>query len=163
MTTWKQLRDRFWRKGTPRSGHDRANGGDANGPSEDVPIARRELSAQEMSWVRDLMAANPDWSNIEVGQLYAIAKCPCGECKSVKPLNPQNPSWKNRAHGEKSLLRLGFPVGSACIRAKGHGLVQVMLFTDGGFLDWLDLVSLEFKPLPEAIEELSRDVSTDSV
>jgi hypothetical protein len=165
MTTWKQLRDLFWSKRTPPSGHNKTNGGHLNGPSADVPIARRELSAQEMSWVRDVVAANAEWSNIEVGQLYAIAKCPCGECKSVKlerPLSPQNPSWKNRAHDEKSFLRFGFPVGSAYIKAKNHGLVQVMLFTDGGFLDWLDVVSMEFKPLPEAIEELSRDVSTDS-
>jgi hypothetical protein len=164
MTTWKQLLDRFWKKGPPASDHNETNAGHANGPSEDTPIARRELSAQEMSWVRDLIAANPAWNNVEVGQLYAIAKCPCGECKSVKlerPPGPQNPSWKNLVHGENSVLRFGFPVGSAYIKAKDHGLVQVMLFTEGGFLDWLDVVSMEFKPMPETIEELSRDVTTD--
>jgi hypothetical protein len=165
MTSWKQLRDRFLRKDAPTSKYGETSGGHANQSSGDTPISRRKLSEQGMSWVRDVMAANPEWSNVEVGQLYAIAKCPCGECKSIKlerPSNPQNPSWKNRAHGETSFLRFGFPAGSAYIKAKDHGLVQVMLFTDGGFLDWLDVVSMEFKPLPEAIEELSRDVSTDS-
>ena len=139
-------------------------------PQPDKSIPRRELSEQEMSWVRDILAANTDWSGIDVGRLYTVARCPCGGCKSVKlerPSASQNPNWSDRAHDEKSFLRFGFPVGSAHIQAKDHGLVQVMLFTDAGFLDWLDIASLEpvegemaFKPLPETIQELSREVSS---
>jgi hypothetical protein len=161
MANLKQLLNRFRGKGAPISGHSQAM---AVNPKEDIPVLRRQLSEQEMSWVHEITAANPEWSGIDIGELYAIAKCPCGECKSVKlerPSTPQNPRWTNRAHGETSFLRFGFPVGSAYIKAKNHGLVQVMLFTDEGFLDWLDVVSLEFKPLPDTIEELSRDVSTD--
>ena len=132
-------------------------------PLPDVAIPRRQLSKQEMSWVHDLVSANPEWNGIQVEQLHAIAQCPCGECRSVKlerPPAPQNPAWAQWAHGETSFLRFGFPVGSIYIQAKNYGLVQVMLFTDGGFLDWLEVVSLEGKPLPDTIEELSREVSS---
>ena len=164
MPNWKQFLGRFRRTGGPISGDSQSGASHPNQPSEDIPIPRRQLSEQEMSWVHDVIAVNPEWSGIDVGELYAIAKCPCGECKSVKlerPSIPQNPRWKNRSHGETSFLRFGFPVGSAYIQAKNHGLVQVMLFTDEGFLDWLDVVSMEGKPLPEMVEELSRDVSSE--
>jgi hypothetical protein len=46
-------------------------------------ITPRGLSAQESSWIREILASNPAWAHVDLSNTQVVAECACGKCKSV--------------------------------------------------------------------------------
>ena len=115
-----------------------------------VPIPKRALIKQERAWVDDILSVNPEWSDVSHDELYAVAKCPCGLCKTVlleAPPEPQNP----RTISKRGLL------GEIDIQIESGELITVMLFADGGSLTELEIVcEHSFKAVPDTWKEVAR-------
>lgn len=59
----------------------------------------RTLTPQEIGWINEILTANPDWSDVDVGELETEAECTCG-CNSVVlklPATPHNPRAAGKA------------------------------------------------------------------
>lgn len=55
-------------------------------------IPERELSAQELGWIKQILNTKSVWSDIDLGSTKVIAECDCGKCRSVYLDGPQNPT-----------------------------------------------------------------------
>jgi len=120
-----------------------------------IEIPRRPLTSQEEAWVRELVLANPEWADVEITNLYAVAECTCG-CRSIvleKPQNPQNP----KLVGHQGL------VGEIELSVKIQGredVITVLLHFAEGSLSLLEVVWYNFpEPIPSVWTEISRQIS----
>jgi hypothetical protein len=57
-------------------------------------ITPRPLSAQEQSWIQEILEHDPQWADVELIGTQVVAECGCGKCRTVylDSLSPQNPS-----------------------------------------------------------------------
>lgn len=56
------------------------------------PIPARDLSAQERSWIQEILNTNKLWADMDLGATKVVAECDCGECRTAYLDSPQNPS-----------------------------------------------------------------------
>src|SRR5207253_1436976 len=48
-----------------------------------MPIQKQPLSEEEMGWVRQSLSSRKDFVGFHLPQLFAVAKCPCGTCRTL--------------------------------------------------------------------------------
>jgi hypothetical protein len=120
-----------------------------------VEVPRRPLTSQEAARVRKLVLANPEWADVEIADLYAVAECACG-CRSIvleKPPEPQNPKFVGR-QGLVGEIELG-------VKIQGQDdVISVLLHFTEGSLSLLEVVWYNFPdPIPSVWTEISRHIS----
>jgi hypothetical protein len=118
-----------------------------------LPIQRRPLTPEEKGWVRDILSASKEWADVYVGELYAIAKCPCG-CRTVllEEQGVHNPRLI-RDKGLVGEMDLAIRIGSK------EDVASVLLHHVGGSLRELEVVWYNFpEPVPTNWTEISRRV-----
>ena len=57
-------------------------------------IPQRGLNAHESVWIREILASNKLWSDIDLGATKVAAECDCGECRTVYLDSAQNHSCR---------------------------------------------------------------------
>jgi len=106
--------------------------------------------------VHEIVSANPDWADANLGELFVIAECTCG-CQSVifeEPPFVQNPKFLGRQAivGE---IDIHFRVDD-----KDDWMLVLLHFTDGK-LTYLEVVWYNFpEPVPKNWTEINRIVRT---
>ncbi len=119
-----------------------------------VQVQRRPVTSEEAGWINDIVAANPAWADVRLGELFVTGECTCG-CRSVVldvPADRQNP----RLAGHKDL------VGEIDITIRYDGkedLVSVLLHYADGYLSILEVIWYNFpEPVPRVWQELHRQL-----
>jgi hypothetical protein len=119
-----------------------------------IDVPRRRLTAQEDAWVREIVSANPDWADLDLGELFVIGQCTCG-CRTVifeEPPFVQNPKFLGRQD----------IVGQIDIHIRAgdkEDWVLVLLHYTDGKLTYLEVVWHYFpEPVPKSWTEISREV-----
>ena len=120
-----------------------------------VSVPRRPLTEQEAQWVRDIVSVNPDWADVNLGDLFAVKECICG-CRTVvfeEPSFVQNP--KVAAHqdvvGEIDL--------HVALENSKDDYISVLLHHSWGKLTYLEVIWYNFpEPVPSHWTELGREV-----
>lgn len=120
-----------------------------------VAVPKRKLTEQEAQWVRDIVAANPEWADVDLGELYVVKQCVCG-CRTVvfeEPASVQNPRVAEHQDvvGEIDL--------HVQLDNGGESYISVLLHHSWGKLTYLEVVWYEFPdPVPSHWTELGREV-----
>jgi hypothetical protein len=119
-----------------------------------IEVPRRPPTPQEEEWIQEIVLANPQWTDVTLGQLYVVAECTCG-CRSVvleQPLQPQNPRFVGH-QGLVGEIDLG-------IRIDGRDdVISVLLHFAEGSLSLLEVVWYNFpEPVPPTWKEITREV-----
>ena len=110
---------------------------------------------QEAEWVREIILSNPEWADVDLRDLRAVAECTCG-CRSIvieEPAQVQN----SKFIGHQGL------VGEIGLVIKVNGredVITVLLHFANGSLSLLEVVWYNFpEPLPRSWVEIRRTVS----
>jgi hypothetical protein len=117
---------------------------------KDILISRR-LTDQEKAWVNEILSANKEWSDVEVGELHAIRMCPCG-CRSIAfetPSKPQNPKMQKKMGA----------VGILYIHTADDHVITIILFHKHGYLTGLEVSWDDDAPMPKTWTEMKRILS----
>jgi hypothetical protein len=116
-----------------------------------VAIPKRPLTAQERSWVKEILAASKEWADVTIGELFAVGRCPCGFCRAIQleqSEHPQNPKATGRGQ-----------IGDIDIHAQAGDIINVALYASNGSLTDLDvLCEFSSKSVPDTWTEVSRYV-----
>ena len=113
---------------------------------------RRPLTEQERGWVSEILAANKDWADVNVGDLYAVWSCDCG-CKTI------DFKVSATAHNPRMVGKMG-PVGQITVLTKDDRAIWIILHHIRGVLTELEVVWDDFEnPMPDHWEEVSRVVT----
>jgi len=120
-----------------------------------VDVPKRILAEQEAQWVRDIVSANPEWADVNLGELYVVKQCICG-CRTAvfeEPIFVQNA----RVSGHQDV------VGEIDLHIRledgKDSYVSVLLHHSWGKLTYLDVIWYEFpEPVPSRWTELRREV-----
>jgi hypothetical protein len=127
----------------------------SNDPTSYVRIPQRPPTSQEAAWIRDIVLANPDWADVDLGNLHVVAECGCG-CRSVvieEPPQPQNPKFLGH-QGLVGEVSLGINVDGK------EDVISVLLHFAEGSLSLLEVVWYNFpQPIPATWTEISRHIS----
>jgi hypothetical protein len=116
---------------------------------EPVAIPRRPLSDEEMEWVRQSLSSRKEFADFPLPQLFAVAKCPCGTCRTVGLAPVELPKWK----GESGHL------GGITIGTQDHGPIDILLHANNGSLVEMEVIWYNFpNPFPNSWLEVSRTV-----
>jgi hypothetical protein len=119
-----------------------------------VSVPKRKLTEQEAEWVRDIVSANPQWADVNLGELYIVKQCNCG-CRTVvfeEPLFVQNPRMSEHQNvvGEIDL--------HVQLEDGKESYVSVLLHHSWGKLTYLEVIWYEFpEPVPSRWTELERE------
>lgn len=124
-----------------------------------VDVPKRKLTEQEAQWLRDIVSANLDWADVNLGELNVAKACICG-CRTVvfeEPLSVQNP----RVSGHQDV------VGEIDLHIRledgKDSYVSVLLHHSWGKLTYLEVIWYEFpEPVPSHWAELGREVRAPS-
>jgi hypothetical protein len=105
---------------------------------ERKPIPPRALSAQEQSWVQEILQGHPDWADVELSSTRVTAECECGNCNAayLEADSPQNP----RLQGTRGYI------GRVEIRTADEFGITVTLDQQDGRLDQLYVDFLDLSP-----------------
>lgn len=122
-------------------------------------VPKRQLSQQELQWVRDIISANPDWADADLGELYVVKQCICG-CRTVvfdEPPFVQNPKLAEHQNvvGEIDL--------HVALDDGGDDYISVLLHQSWGKLTYLEVIWYNFpEPVPSHWTEIGREVRAGS-
>lgn len=120
-----------------------------------VAVPRRRLTEQEARWVGDIVNANPEWADVNLGELYVVKQCICG-CRTVvfeEPSFVQNPKVSEHQDvvGEID-LHVRLDDGK-------DNYISVLLHQSWGKLTYLEVIWYDFPdPVPSRWTELGREV-----
>ena len=119
-----------------------------------VEVQRRPVSVEEDGWIRDLVAASPEWRGVSIAPLFVIGECSCG-CRSValeQPALPQRPTLV----GHQGLVA---DMSMTVQLDDSEDVVSVLLLHANGSLSALQVVWYNFPdPVPRTWTELSREI-----
>src|SRR5271169_1056012 len=88
-----------------------------------IPIPRQPLSEEEMEWVGQSLSSRKEFVEFRLPQLFAVAKCPCGTCRTVELEPVELPNWK-RESGH---------LDGITIETNDHGPIDILLHAKEGF------------------------------
>lgn len=121
------------------------------------PIKARSLSPQEQSWIREILAHNQRWADVDIGDAQVVAQCDCNtkNCKTVyldSPL-PQNSFTHSKGY-----------LGRIEIMTVDDFLITVTLDQEDGkicelYVDFLDLHEPGNRIAPDQWQEKSHTVT----
>jgi len=114
-----------------------------------MPIQKQALSEEEMGWVRQSLSSRKDFVGFHLPQLFAVAKCPCGTCRTLglEPVELPNLNGKS-GH-----------LGGITIETKDHGPIEILLPANQGLLVEMEVIWFYVpKPFPKSWVEVSRTV-----
>jgi hypothetical protein len=112
---------------------------DAVPHSSFVRIERRRITSEEEGWIRDIVSANPNWSDVQLGDLFVVAECTCG-CRSVVLEEPENVQNAGLI-GHQNL------VGTMDLKVRvdaGEDFVSILLYFAEGSLSMLEPSGITF-------------------
>jgi hypothetical protein len=120
--------------------------------AERKPIPPRPLTIRERELITEILQANAAWADVDASGIRVVAKCDCGNCRSVylDSDEPQNPSARG-THGY---------IGRMEIRTIDDFGVTVTLDQRDGRLDelyvnYVDLAAAGDRTLPENWKEIA--------
>jgi hypothetical protein len=120
-----------------------------------VAVPKRALTQQEAQWVRDVVSANSDWADVNLGELYVVKQCICG-CRTVVFEEPHIVQNLKEAECQDVVGEIDLHV--ALDNGKDD-YISVLLHHSGGKLTHLEVIWYNFpEPVPSHWTELGREV-----
>ena len=120
-----------------------------------VIVPRRPPTSEELSWVLEIVSANPAWADTDLGSIQVVSRCTCG-CRSVAfevPTAPQNAKLIGH-QGLAGEISLGIKIDQR------DDAISVLLHFAEGSLSLLEVIWYNFPdPVPATWVETSHIVS----
>jgi hypothetical protein len=119
-------------------------------------VTPRPLTAQERSWIQEILEHHPRWTDVDIAGIQVVAKCDCGKCRTVylDSSSPQNPSVAGT---------MGY-TGRIEVRTDDDFLITITLDQRDGklselYVDPVDLNEPRNRILPEVWRETGHTVT----
>ncbi len=119
-----------------------------------IAVTPRPPSRQQLEWVKEIVLAAPQWTDVSLGSLRIIGEC-ASEKRTVvfeKPDQPQNPPLV----GHQGLVG---EINLSILHEKHKEPVTILLHYADGSLSLLELIWYNFpEPVPESWTEVGHEV-----